>query len=640
MFKMPLLTVLMYLLCFSAYSKSFIRTHEDYSHLSDNEKDQLIIKTMELVVELESKYNYEVEKYGFNQQRYETFQKTIVKIQSLLLPSAYAAEPQIADLKDVANWNRFASNFTMLFNSTKGANCIFAGWPSTMHKGRNNKTYCSHPGGPNASQKIKDRYPTPIAGTGCNKNDTSRIQCNPALFGFKKVSDNSLFCVEAYNDAKNSAYHCMKEALKDTDESDKSQDTKEKRLAIIRQGLTKNPDAFKALQDYVYKVCVCETTPENFDKSYQSRIRPHRTCYGMMDMLGEITMCTDPGLVMDTSIFKSLRDFAKETIYQTATETQVDKHYSDFLEKEVKKIAPEEYKRLCGTDGGINVDVNPPEGTPGGVPGKDVVPDPGVPGGTPAGQTSGGEPTTDEKKYVCSLAKCNKPQESAEEIGCKFTITEETSGEPITLVDTPKYTPPKKEDTSVSILAKIEDKEVTLECSPVEFESAPETETTPTLSVTITKKTDFFYSIKAETKDDKGWSFAWSFEDQGTLTIDKGWAVETPEKKDPATTPTGTASDSPPATEGPADTTPPATTSGEGKTVQSDSKEIPAQKRYTVSYKVCGQLTKGDKKVPETPSCVTVDKLNTVAPKGGNQQQGQPPMQIRGSSDTSAVGIR
>jgi uncharacterized low-complexity protein len=82
---------------------------------------------------------------------------------------------------------------------------------------------------------------------------------------------------------------------------------------------------------------------------------------------------------------------------------------------------------------------------------------------------------------------------------------------------------------------------------------------------------------------------------------------------------------------------------GDGKTQpdsgNGDSKEIPSQKRYSASYKVCGQLTKGTEKVPETPSCVTIDKLDTPQASGAPVNRGQQ-MQIRGASDTSAVGIK
>ncbi len=72
------------ILCLSAQAGSYIRTHEDYVHLSDYEKNQLIIKTMELVVALESQYNYEVKKFGYNSERFEKFNKAVSKVKSIL----------------------------------------------------------------------------------------------------------------------------------------------------------------------------------------------------------------------------------------------------------------------------------------------------------------------------------------------------------------------------------------------------------------------------------------------------------------------------------------------------------------------------------------------------------------------------
>ena len=656
MFKLTLMMLLANLMCFSAYSKSYIRTHEDFMNMSDHEKDQLIIQTMELVVELESKYNYEVKKFGFNQERYEKFQQAIVKLQSFLLSSAHAGDT-VPKPQDIANWDRFAKNFNRLFslskktNSKSGANCIFAGWPSTMYKARDGKTYCAHPGGTTATLEIKASYPAPVANTGCSKSDTSKIQCNPTLFGFKKASNSSLFCVAANDGAKNSAYHCMLEALKDKDPADNTRDSKEDRLAIIRQGLAKNPDSFKALQEYVYQVCVCPTVPANFDKSYQGRILPHRTCYGMMDMMGEVTMCTDPNPVMDISIFKALRDFAKTTIYQTQNEVEIDNHYKKFINEEVIKNAPDEYRNLCGPDsipGGISVKdepTNPPGGTPTGTSGE--VPEVTPPGGTPAGV--GGGNTDEEKKYTCS-ATCSAKQEGSE-VECAFKVADE-EGTEVELKD-PKYSPPEADAKEIAVTGLIKEKETSLSCpleSKGDDDSDKADEPKPTLTITITKKEEFFYSLKAETKNDKGWSFAWSFEDTGTLTVDKGWTKTTSEKKETKPGNTGIAQDSEDDNEDdkvkdekegtPTSDKPTPETNADTPTDKGDSKEIPNQKRYTVSYKVCGQLTKGKEKIPETPSCVTIDKLKTVSPQGGPMRPGQPQGPIRGSSDTSAIGIR
>ncbi|MFP5385780.1 MAG: hypothetical protein ACLGHN_06845, partial [Bacteriovoracia bacterium] len=72
----------------------------------------------------------------------------------------------------------------------------------------------------------------------------------------------------------------------------------------------------------------------------------------------------------------------------------------------------------------------------------------------------------------------------------------------------------------------------------------------------------------------------------------------------------------------------------------SDNKEV-TQKRYDFDYQLCGTLAKTGKTTQE--KCVTIDKLKKAnAPIGGgmNPNQGPPPVQIRGTSDTSAMGIR
>lgn len=443
MFKSTFMALMALLLCLSAQAGTYIRTHEDFVHLSDYEKNQMIIKTMELVVALESQYNYEVKKYGYNSERFEKFMKAVSKVKSILfIDSAYAAPAPTK--KPMTDWNSYGNAFKTLM-SKSGSNCFFAGWPSKPYVlPGTNKTYCGHPDflqgdGPNRHRdkpmsEWTQYYPDPV-NSDCGINDRKKIQCNPAIFGFKKASSGSLFCVTASDGAHNSAYNCMQEALKERP-ADGTIDTPEARLGQLRTALGSNPGAFAAVQNFVYKTCVCDSTPANFNKDYQTYVRKHRTCYGMMEMIGKVSCGST--LPIDTSIFTSLQEYANNKIsYNSATNTAenlVDHHYEQFIQNEVKVKARTEYNRLCGAN----------------------VPEVIVP------------PVT--KDYECSKATCQTTVNgTTTSYACStFAIKVKGTEEVVTMDANPTEVPKAAADTSLEIKGSIAGVAVTLQC-PLEI---------------------------------------------------------------------------------------------------------------------------------------------------------------------------
>lgn len=389
MFKSTFLAIMALVLCLSAQARtSYVRSHEDFVHLSDYEKNQMIIQTMELVVELESKYQYQVKKYGYSHDRYQKFQKAVSQISSILfINSAYAEVARPGDRlpgrtgqqlnprvphanrtflnqtkTPMNNWSDFGSAFARLM-AKPGENCIFAGWPSMPYVDKNDgKTYCAHPDfiQGTASNRHQTKamtawtkaYPDPKPGSGCDIDNRETIQCNPALFGYKKVdtanmANSTLFCVPSGNGAHNSAYHCMKEALKPSTNADS--DAPEARLSFLRQQLSSNPAAVTALQEFVYKTCVCDQTPANFSQKYKEYIRPHRTCYGMMEMMSKVACGSPTPLNIETGVFESFQQYTKDKIfYNTNNDTSlgaVDSHYTNFITH--VKAESVEYNILC-----------------------------------------------------------------------------------------------------------------------------------------------------------------------------------------------------------------------------------------------------------------------------------------------------
>lgn len=664
MFKKWSLLFILVFFGFEAGAREFSLRYEDYVHLSNTEKDKIVVKLMEFAVELESKYDYEVKKYGEHSPQVQKLKETLLKLNQFFISSAYANPPK-------PGWDKYAKDFKELFLGNKEADCIFAGWPSKTYPFQG-RSICSHPS-KSSSKQVNSRYPKPDAGSNCAKAGTNKIQCNPTLFGFQDMQKKTLFCVDSSNGAQNSAYHCMKLALSDSDKD------KESRLKMLRENLDKSPEIFEALQKYVYELCVCKATPDGFNKSYHEKIRPHRTCYGMMNMLGAVTCEMDNvSPLKNTSIFQDLSN----KISMSAKQDEIDSLYIKFL-NEVPGSAPEEYNRLCPNDPAITIsggdkdkskDKDPPGTTTSGTTS-------GVTSGAQGGTPGGNDPS--ESELTCSKAICSLSKETST-YECEFDVTNK-AGEKL-LGDKPEYTPPK--DATVATLdvkMSIEGKEHSFSC-PTDFEGEIDTsndDPKPSLTLSIKTKGAKSYDVKAETKDDKGWELVWTLVLPKTIPekdVKKGWddpaakkddktektpskiaglseageEEETPpakdDKKDPAVTdkdkkdptPSNEEKKDPATDEGkkdpaadPGKKTDPATPSGD------ETPKGISQERKSEDYEVCAQLKKaGQKSVPETPTCVKIDKLSTALPptQGGMMPQQQAPM--RRASDTSALGIK
>ena len=669
MFKRWSLLLFLVFFGLEAGAREFSLRYEDYIHLSDAEKDQRVIQLMEFVVELESKYEYDVRKYGEHSPQVQKLKETLLRINQFLIPSAYADSPQ-------NDWHKYAKDFNDLFLKSKEANCIFAGWPSKtyLYDGRH---ICSHPS-KTSSPKINGRYPSPSRGSACGKAGTTKIQCNPTLFGFQDMQKKTLFCVDSSNGAQNSAYHCMKLALSDSDSQ------KEQRLKMLRENLDKNPEVFKGLQKYVYELCVCKATPEGFNKEYHERIRPHRTCYGMMNMLGAVSCEMDSiEPLKDISIFKEL----KEKISMSAKQSEIDGLYVDFL-KDIPTSAPEEYARMCPNDPGITISTDDKGKTTSGEPNGDPsgTATAGAQGGTPGGADPFGD------RYKCDKAICSK---KAEAYTCDFVVHDNQTDQSVPY-ETPKYEAPKDSTVeSLSVSFMINGNEQTLTCQPVEFEGETPAEENdddkkPSLSLEV-KKGDKVYNVKAITVNAEGWTLVWKLKLPKTLPekdVKKGWddpsaKKDAEPKNDPpagmatdSEEPAGKKEDTPPTSgekkeedsnsPNPTTTTDPEKKDGEeptssnnpdqdggkgtstpgekpagdpGSAPGSKTPDSISQDRKNVDYDVCAQLEKEGQE-PTAQTCAKVDKLGNVVPptQGGMMPQQQAPM--RRASDTSAMGIK
>jgi hypothetical protein len=242
--------------------------HERFMNLEEKDKDTLIIRRMEIMVELESKYAREVEVSGYSFERFQKYVQILNHLQSLIISDAVAADPETV-------------KFSTLVDKEGG--CIYGGWASQIIMVNKTTPVCVHPS--KASDKnIVAAYKAAKS----NCKETAEISCNPKVFGYKKSEGSTPFCVEtgpykaSMNKAHNVSYECMRSALsvEKTDE----QDSKAERLKAMKEEMKNHPTDFDDVQKYIFKTCACRDTGK-MSTSYKKYIRPHRTCFGMMNSL-------------------------------------------------------------------------------------------------------------------------------------------------------------------------------------------------------------------------------------------------------------------------------------------------------------------------------------------------------------------
>ncbi len=334
------------LLCLSLFltqslwaGSSILMTHDKFALLDDKEKERVVIQTMELIVELEARYQHEVTTQVNASPTKEKIQKLVRLLSSYVMNSAYAQ-----DENSKKSWVQRGEDFVALMD--KGANrCIYAGWVSTVVN-----NVCVHPskalkkvkGKWVADQKVRNAYKN-SASPSCERQGVNKIACNPVVFGFSKINgksegSSSLFCVDAgKGPAHNSSLECMEEATKSKDNIDFLK-------AKLSEGA--NERITNGVHKYITEACICTEQPKNFNKKYHEYMKPHRTCYGLMSMItntyGQCTQDPSPIFKQFEQIQSSLvSDIVKSTDKTNST----DEAYAELLKKYIKK---EEVAALCG----------------------------------------------------------------------------------------------------------------------------------------------------------------------------------------------------------------------------------------------------------------------------------------------------
>lgn len=329
---------------------SYLMTHDRFYALSTEEQNQVIIKTMEMASELESQFPHaKVSKSNLQTQK--NFSFILNHLQKLILAEAFA-DPQRAKL-----FENYAQDFIKLTSGAdKKEKCLYAGWVSKLKVGISKTTgkeilTCPHP---QSLDKKSDEYKAYVkAEKKCdfNDNETPKISCNPAIFGFKKGSEQSLFCVDAgLVGSADSSIECMKLSLEEFPKDQTKVDSKETRLKLMREALAAKPELLEGVQRFMFKTCFCENNENSIDKRYMNRVRPHRTCYGLMRTIAETTSCEINGsTVANADDFKIITKNLDQNIQLSRYQNpNYDNFYKEFLAK-AQAESKEDVKRICNT---------------------------------------------------------------------------------------------------------------------------------------------------------------------------------------------------------------------------------------------------------------------------------------------------
>lgn len=556
----------------SAWSGQFLLPHERFQMMGKIEKEAFIVDTMELLVELESKH----EKHVPHQQ----YTQVMKGLQSLLIPFAYA--------QSIKDWDYYAKAFqSSLANNTDSTACFYAGWISRT-KIIDGRSLCLHPYYLESGSKERDDYIK--AQTGCTNpkwpaSTSDQIACNPAIFGFKNPGEKTNFCVQSGREPSyNSAYECMQLSLGIKGETGAV--SKQERFDALSKNIQENPGLVTELYQFVSKACICDAKDNStsLDEEYMKHIRPHRTCLGMMKMVGDAAIsCELPsGPSLDLTIFRKLNDYNMSNDPDLLSVKNVDPamaralngHFKNFLNS-VKNTA--DYDRICKG-------IVSPEAA------KSVGPEESVEEKI-ANCTISVEEAEDQINFTPNVMNLND-DEQVERFDWKPAGPEEEGASVYSVKKPAKSSTPVQ--VSVTAIIKKGDTTRELSCGDASWQSDEEEK--PKLKIAKESETVLDFVGKASVEGDLGdWKISWYTPGEGTAKTVKGGGerITVPKAKD--------------------------------------------------DFKLCAELLKEEETIPAEPNCLTVPKTDT--PRVAPSMNAMPPQQglqtpMRPGTNTSATGIR
>lgn len=307
----------------SEFDQTFI-THEQFVMMSAEDKKLIVIKMMEFMSSAEGRAKIqEVVEKGTPEQKAKW--QRIVKVISTL----FIAEAEAQDA-----FKKYSSDYqTVLKGSSIHENrrCVYGGWISETRK-VNGKTVCTHPSNLTQGGKNLVAYKNSV-----NCKAPNKITCNPVIYGFDKGS--TPLCADATPVMHNSSLQCMQLALTKGDSA--------KRLEQIAENLATNKEVFHDVMEFIFYSCACSTKDAGnkiiVNEDYQDYIRPHRTCYGLLNQMRTVlsnTKCspikTEENFDTIVSFLNSLQSKLGSDFEKSAFDVAKNKNAST---GNVKKIA-------------------------------------------------------------------------------------------------------------------------------------------------------------------------------------------------------------------------------------------------------------------------------------------------------------
>jgi hypothetical protein len=602
----------------------YVLKQERFGQLNDQNQNKVIVRTMEVVVEMEEKYLQQVQQYGYSAERYQQYVQVLKKLQNFLITQAHAA-------KNAPGFSEIANDFTSLIESKKDKACLYGGWVSEI-KTINGVKVCRHPSHPDVDKKIRDAYHN--VGGKCVA--PAAISCNPLIFGYKKSQTEEPFCVSVKGGkTHNASYDCMAEALKVEGQIG---DSKEVRLEHMRNSMSSPAfkEGFEKVHGFIFRTCVCSGDGvEKINSNYMSYARPHRTCFGLMNSLRamEDKNCKALGSTLsesDHDFFEKWNEFFSDENTKKLT-PPISKEPEQFDNEYAALINHKNVAQFCG--GKIEV-------TPVPLPASEPeVCIPAEDGSTeqcqeeiepkiedekkPENECSVTLTVSDDKLQVMASVQLIHPDQDDAITEMVWSGNEEAKAK-----KEAHY--PYEEKLSVSFTAKVKESGQPLTCEATLPEELKEEKSKGKIGadlevkeeekqeLTITLKAFPKFTLEDGSTSEKlpaGHSISWSRKGAEKLKL------ETKTKKEKKAKKSSRASDG----DGPSDTTAEVEITAPKGQVATGSKIT--ENRSITSYETCASILDAGSKVVAGPKCLTIPKLKT--PGDGNIQTPPPPMPMR-----------
>lgn len=447
------------------------------------------------------------------------------------------------------------------------------------------KDFCLYAGWPSHLKNGKCQHPADLPKDSHERKSYTRkemckgteVSCNPVIYGFRRNHKGLLFCVESKG-TDPVAEKCLKESHS-AEEDATTKDPLEKRLEFLRHEYNQlHPREQFPLFRFLYQGCLCPSAGKMATENLK-KVQESDACFHTLKTMTK-NQC-DLKWMPDT--LHGLHDSLKVFYNLPQSKDSIKVQY-DALKEYIRKNDSHSFNQLCSD----KLEDTPP----------------------PVCSIEKLSSEKDSSTYKVSWPKDNLPMTSI-----KWSNNESESEEAT-------YTE-EEIKKGVAVTMKHSKLQLTIECSIEDSQPTPSgADKEYKISTSLVEKNTATYTVKATVtpETDKA-VIAWSLKNASGLEVKKGWEKKAKPKK---TKPTIDIAGMP---EG-EDSTPSKT--------ENSIREITQSREYK-DYEACAKLTVNGKDYGE--SCSKIDR-KIIVPANLKPGSGQGQQYIRGTSDTSAVGIK